>query len=133
MILEIHWDFSAVGVQGWTIFLIGWLVVFASLILLSSVFRLLPKFMNAALEQKVKVAEKRSFVNQKADLLPKNNTNETSSTLVEDETAAAIAMGLHLYFNKSNDEEVRVLTIEHGSRKYSPWNSKIYNVMNFKR
>lgn len=126
---EISWDFSNVGVQGWTIFVIGWLVVFISLILLSTVFRLLPNIMSGASKQKSKIQEKRRLANEK-----QNDTSEKKgSDVVTGELTAAIATALHMYFTDLHDDEARILKVEHKSRKYSPWNSKIYNVMNFKR
>ncbi|MDA3910833.1 MAG: OadG family protein [Bacteroidales bacterium] len=127
MIAEISWDFSLVGVQGWTIFIIGWLVVFISLILLSSLFRLLPNILTGASNQKDKMKEKRQQA--KAN----GKSEKTNSDVVTGELTAAIATALHLYFTDLHDDEARILKVEHKSRKYSPWNSKIYNVMNFKR
>lgn len=128
ILAEINWDFSAVGVQGWTIFIIGWLVVFISLILLSTVFRLLPNIMAGPAKRKAKLAEKRRLADEKA-----SQESKGSSDTVSGELTAAIAMALHMYFNDLHDDEARILKVEHKSRKYSPWNSKIYNVMNFKR
>ncbi len=130
MILEIHWDFSAVGVQGWTIFIIGWLVVFISLILLSSVFRLLPKFMKFIRKQNLKSLRKQPLATKKTTI---SQSDFSSDNDVSGELTAAIAMALHMYFNELHDDEARILKVEHKSRKYSPWNSKIYNIMDFKR
>lgn len=132
ILAEITWDSSLIGVQGWTIFVIGWLVVFIALICLSTVFRLFPKLMDAATNRKAKIQEKKRLAKE-----VKGSQNEDISSDAEDvitgELTAAIATALHMYFTDLHDDEARILRVEHKSRKYSPWNSKIYNVMNFKR
>ena len=44
--------------------------------------------------------------------------------------AAAIALALHEHAQLSRDEEIVNITIEQISRRYSPWNNRIYGVMN---
>lgn len=130
-IAKITWDFSAVGSQqGWTIFVIGWLVVFSALILLSLVFRSLPKIMEAASNRKAKKAEQKAMAAQKTTTESKEVPADGELT---GDVTAAIAFALHEYFNDLHDDEARILKVVHKSRKYSPWNSKIYNVGNFKR
>lgn len=46
------------------------------------------------------------------------------------ETNAAIGLALHLYFSELHDEETLALTINRISKRYSPWSSKIYGVIN---
>jgi hypothetical protein len=53
--------------------------------------------------------------------------------MITGELTAAIGYALHLYFSDLHDEENSTLTVVHKSRKYSPWSSKIYNVMDFRR
>lgn len=43
---------------------------------------------------------------------------------------AAIAMALHLYYGEVHDNESNVITIKRIERRYSPWSSKIYGVIN---
>ena len=42
----------------------------------------------------------------------------------------AIAMALHLYYDEVHDDESNVITIKRIERRYSPWSSKIYGVIN---
>ncbi|MDD2550263.1 MAG: OadG family protein [Bacteroidales bacterium] len=46
------------------------------------------------------------------------------------EEMAAIALALHLYQNDLHDHESLTLTMNKISRRYSPWSSKIYGMMN---
>lgn len=43
---------------------------------------------------------------------------------------AAIAMALHLFYDEVHDNESNVITIKRIERRYSPWSSKIYGVIN---
>jgi glutaconyl-CoA/methylmalonyl-CoA decarboxylase subunit delta len=51
-------------------------------------------------------------------------------TVMTGEENAAIAGALFLYFSEMHDHEKYVMTIKKVSRTYSPWSSKIYNVLN---
>jgi hypothetical protein len=42
----------------------------------------------------------------------------------------AIAMALHLFYDEVHDNESNVITIKRIERRYSPWSSKIYGVIN---
>jgi hypothetical protein len=42
----------------------------------------------------------------------------------------AIAMALHMYYDEVHDTESNVITIKRIERRYSPWSSKIYGVIN---
>jgi len=42
----------------------------------------------------------------------------------------AIAMALHMYYDEVHDMESNVITIKRIERRYSPWSSKIYGVIN---
>jgi glutaconyl-CoA/methylmalonyl-CoA decarboxylase subunit delta len=46
------------------------------------------------------------------------------------EENAAIAAALFLFFSEMHDEEKYVMTIRKVSKVYSPWNSKIYGILN---
>jgi len=54
----------------------------------------------------------------------KDNEDVTSGDI------AAIAMALHLFFDEVHDDESNVITIKRIERRYSPWSSKIYGVIN---
>ena len=104
------------------IFITGYMVVFFCLLFLSLVFKSLPT-----------VLRLRGFIKSKlARLKPANETEqdneETKNGSLSGEEAAAISMALHLYLNEMHDVENRILTITKISKRYSPWNSKIYSV-----
>lgn len=104
--------------QTWIITVVGWLIVFAALVLLIIVFSNVPRLFNIKLPKKpVKVDGS-------------ENVNTNSGYMSGDETAA-IAMALHLFFEEQHDEESNVITIKRIQRRYSPWSSKIYGVRNF--
>lgn len=42
----------------------------------------------------------------------------------------AIAMALHMFYDEIHDTESNVITIKRIERRYSPWSSKIYGVIN---
>lgn len=101
-----------VGTQNWTVVIVGILVVFAALWVLSLLFRLVPVLMNLSLKRKGAVpAETRP-----ADIS------------IEGDTNAAIAMALHLFLDENHDEESNVVTIMHRIRRYSPWSMKPYSM-----
>ncbi|MFP4664345.1 MAG: OadG family protein [Bacteroidales bacterium] len=125
---EISLDFSKIDVMAWTIFIVGWVIVFLALIILSLVFRAMPGILS--LSKKYKERKARKLKEQEA---LNNGEEAVKEGQVSGELTAAIGYALHLYFNELHDDEDRILTVVHKSRKYSPWNSKIYNVMDFKR
>lgn len=46
----------------------------------------------------------------------------------EEETAAAIALAIHMYKNELHDQESFTITLKKVSKIYSPWSSKIYTL-----
>ncbi|HKK69010.1 MAG TPA: OadG family protein [Bacteroidales bacterium] len=128
IINEISLDFSNVDVQAWTIFIAGWVIVFLALIILSTIFRAMPSVMNIG-----KKTRERKIRKEEAKRRLEAGEEPAKDGEVTGELTAAIGYALHLYFNELHDDEDRILTVVHKSRKYSPWNSKIYNVMDFKR
>jgi glutaconyl-CoA/methylmalonyl-CoA decarboxylase subunit delta len=104
------------------IFAVGYTVVFLSLAFLWFVFANLP-FLLKLKERFVAAKRKRNAV-ATAEL----KTEVLENGAISGEEAAAIAMALHLYVNEVHDVENTILTIRKISRRYSPWNSKIYSV-----
>lgn len=47
---------------------------------------------------------------------------------VNEETAAAIALAMHMYKNEMHDQESFTITLKKVSKMYSPWSSKIYTL-----
>ena len=61
----------------------------------------------------------------KSTSIEKDNSGEVPSGDI-----AAIAMALHLFYDEVHDNESNVITIKRIERRYSPWSSKIYGVIN---
>ncbi len=116
-IAKVIFDFSAVNTDNVTIFIVGYLVVFAALVLLYFVFFSLPKIL--------KIKRRRELAKKGQ---PVDGIEETDN--ISGEVNAAISMALYLYFNEAHDTESFKSTIKRVSRTYSPWSSKIYNVRN---
>lgn len=102
---------------GYTVALVGILVVFGALILLYFIFNQIPKLINMNIRSRLRREGK-------------YECSEHDDFSVEGDTSAAIATALYMYFNEMHDEESDIITIKNISKKYSPWSSKIYSVMN---
>jgi glutaconyl-CoA/methylmalonyl-CoA decarboxylase subunit delta len=100
---------------------VGYVVVFISLSILWGIFYNVPNVLHLFSTQKKKLLALRS---EKEVKLNDKNDDE----FVTGEEAAAISLAISLYINELHDVENRVLTITKISRRYSPWNSKIYSV-----
>ena len=107
---------NALTSQSVVIAVVGYFVVFMSLLLLFWLFDALPKLIY------YKSAKKRMKEGTQQD--------QNKKLTIEGETTAAISMALHLYLSEIHDEESGVLTIKKVSKAYSPWSSKIYAVRN---
>lgn len=100
---------------GYTISVVSIIVVFLALTLLVCIFTSIPKILEMSIKSKMK----------------KTGNNETAPSInIEGNINAAIAMGLHMYFNELHDEESNIITIHNAPKQYSPWSSKIYGVQN---
>lgn len=104
----------------WTITLLGYVIVFAALVLLVYVFLAVPKILNFQTRRRLKKAGK---------LTPEQEQDDNALQL-SGEVSAAIAMSLNLFFNDLHEEESNVITIKKIERRYSPWSSKIYGLNN---
>jgi len=106
---------GAVDSGGLIISLVGYLIVFLSLVSLYLVFRyVLPLFIHMNL---------RRLLRKKYGQEPPEKMPELSG-----EVNAAIAAAIYLYLEEIHDAEPDVLTIRRVSKPYSPWSSKIYGV-----
>ena len=103
---------------GWTVALVGFMIVFVALTVLVLVFLRLPKLINMSLKKK-QPQKKESHCEGKE-----------GTCSIEGNVTAAISMALHLYFNDQHDEESNIVTIKKVQKSYSPWSSKIYGVTN---
>jgi|SRR6056297_315520 len=108
-------NFSAIPGQGATIAIVGWLIVFAALVLLVIVFTQTPKLIYYKTRKKLREQSKQAEI--------------TDSDLhIPGDTSAAIALALHFYFSELHDDESNVITIKRVKKAYSPWSSKIYGL-----
>ena len=110
-------NLSAAAGSGLTVALVGWLIVFAALVLLVIVFTQIPKLIYYKTRKELKQKTKQAIV-----------TNHDLQ--VAGDVSAAISTALYLFFNEMHDDEPTVMTINRTQRRYSPWSSKINNVYN---
>ncbi len=54
--------------------------------------------------------------------------NPNISAEIHEETAAAIALAIHMYQTDLHDQESFTITLKKVSKIYSPWSSKIYTL-----
>ncbi|NOQ23867.1 MAG: hypothetical protein GQ564_00765 [Bacteroidales bacterium] len=108
-------NLSAAAGSGLTVALVGWLIVFAALVLLVIVFTQIPKLIYYKTRKELKQKTKQAIV-----------TNDDLQ--VAGDVSAAISTALYLFFNEMHDEESNVITIKHVRKEYSPWSSKIYGL-----
>ncbi|MEI6651375.1 MAG: hypothetical protein WCL42_02230 [Chlorobiaceae bacterium] len=97
----------------------GYSVVFLTFFLLALLFSMIPKilFWNV----------RRTFDNEGDDA-----KKALAGNTIPGEVSAAIGVAISLYLDELHDQETAILTIRKVGKSYSPWNSKIYNVINFK-
>jgi len=113
-------DFSAIGTNHLALAVSCYVVVFLSLFLLSLVFGVLPKLRVRKLRKKMQTAGDEA-------------NSAIAGNMVSGEVSAAIGLALSMYFEELHDQESAILTMRKVGKSYSPWNSKIYNVINFNR
>lgn len=106
--------------QGIVIAIIGYVIVFSALVLLTYVFLSIPKLIALNLRKKLRERGKKECC-------------DDSELMIQGDVSAAIALALGMHFGEMHDEQSTVLTIKKVSRTYSPWSSKIYGLRNFHR
>ncbi len=114
LINDITFDFSAVGEQGITVAVIGYLIVFLALVLSFFVFSNIPKIIYYKTRKELRKQKKQQI---------KEDDIHLSGDLT-----AAIASALYFYYNELHDPESNVITIKRVRKRYSPWSSKIYGL-----
>ncbi|MBN2669931.1 MAG: OadG family protein [Bacteroidales bacterium] len=97
--------------------IVGYLIVFVVLVLLYLVFYYIAKVIEFQARQRCKKAGKAACA-------------DAEEFNISGDVAAAISMALHLHFGELHDVETGKLTVKRVSKRYTPWNSKIYNVIN---
>ena len=105
--------------QGITIAIVGYLIVFAALVVLYFVF--------TGVSKVLLYNTKRSLA--KSGKLKNLKDNEIR---ISGEVSAALAMAVYLT-TELHDNESGVLTIKKINKVYTPWSSKIYGLRNFNR
>lgn len=120
MIAKIILDFSTVDEFAVTLAIVGYITVFASLVLMFYIYSMIPKIIDFSVRQKLRKKGKYKI------------TDKENLSMVGEENAA-IAMALHLYFSESHDEESNILTFKNVPRSYTPWSSRIYNLNEYYR
>jgi len=109
--LAISWDWSNINGFSITAGIVGILIVFGSLVLLSYIYRLLPRILT---------------FNLRSRLLRegKIKASDSSDLSIPGEVNAAISIALHLFLDETHDKESQTLTIKKVPYRYSPWNMK---------
>ena len=109
-------DFSLIDMSGIIVAVVGYLIVFFALVALYFVFFFIAKILKVLRHKRLKKQGREDCIGKEP---------------ISGELNAAISMALFLYINEQHDEESNVMTIRKISRRYSPWNSKIYGLRNF--
>lgn len=100
---------------GWEITIVGMLIVFVALALLSIFLSGMSKYL-------------RYRENKPAKIKSSENVNIKPREETSGEVSAAIALAVHLYMEEQHDFENTILTIQKVNKSYSPWSSKIYGL-----
>ena len=100
---------------GFSISLIGYLVVLLALTFLYGIYSLIPLLLD-------------QYNRYHLRLKGRHECAEKDSLDITGEEAAAIATALFYYCNELHDVESGKITIKKISKRYSPWSSKIYEV-----
>lgn len=116
--LEINFDFSNINNFSLAVAIVGYVIVFAALVLLFFVFNSMPKFINFTARRKLRKEGK---------------CEDCEVMHVEGDVSAAISMALYLYLGETHDIESDVITIKRTSKQYTPWSSKIYSTNTYFR
>ncbi|MBZ0179486.1 MAG: OadG family protein [Melioribacteraceae bacterium] len=103
--------------DGILISIVGYLIVFASLLVLSIFISRLKNILTLHQRKKLKASGHRAADYEDLD--------------VSEEINAAIGMALYLHFAEAHDFENTVLTIKRVQKPYSPWSSKLYGLRQY--
>jgi len=112
-------DLSAITSGHLALAVTGYSVVFLSLFLLALLFSVIPKMLSWNIRRKYDPKED-------------DTISALAGKTIPGEVSAAISVAISLYLNELHDQDTAILTIKKVGKSYTPWNSKIYNVINFK-
>lgn len=107
-------DWNLILQDGLIITVVGYVIVFSSLVVLYFVFTYLARVMAF-------------FIRKRLERQGKPFKGKGNDMMVTGDVGAAIALALFLY-TELHDEESNIITIRRVSRTYSPWSSKIYSM-----
>jgi hypothetical protein len=118
ILISISFDPGNISMQEIIIAVVGYVIVFTVLLSLYYIFNNLKKVINLNIRNRLKKQGKH------------HSLKDDDNLHVTGDESAAISMALFLYFEQFHDEEDHILTIKRISKKYSPWSSKIYGILN---
>ncbi|MDZ7766445.1 MAG: OadG family protein [Melioribacteraceae bacterium] len=118
MLPELTFTLDNITGDSLIISVLGYSIVFMSLLFLFITFMNLAKLIKYRTNKKLKAEGK---------LKEENSTEESLSG----EVTAAISMALMLHFREVHDYENTVITIKKVQKPYSPWSSKIYGLRQY--
>ena len=107
---KITWHWSSITSSTIMMALVGIVVVFIALLLLSVIYSYLPDILNLKFKRNYKKSQGRAPTKEEID--------------VPGEINAAIGAAIHLYFNEAHDFENTTLTINREVKRQSPWSDK---------
>jgi len=102
---------------GIIISVVGYLVVFVALFLLSVIITNFQKVLELKQRKKLKATGHKAA-----------DADELS---ISGEVSAAISTALYLHFEEKHDLENTILTIKRVQKTYSPWSSKLYGLREY--
>jgi len=106
--------------SAYIIAIVGYVIVFAALLVLYFVFSNLPKLLTFI----TKLQFKKNKDNKDCDKCGEYITGQEN---------AAIATAIFLFFNELHDDESSRMTIKKVKKDYSPWSSRVYTINSFQR
>lgn len=117
IISVINFDFTDISTESIIIAVVGYIIVFSALLIMYYIFNNLKKLINVNIKIKLRKQGKHQHLKSNGDLY------------LPGDVSAAISISLFLYYEQFHDEEDYILTIKKISKRYSPWSSKIYGIM----
>lgn len=114
---DLHFTLENITQDSLIITVLGYTIVFLSLLFLFVVFLNITKIINYNVRKKLKESGKL--------------TEENNEVSISGEVTAAISMALVLHFREVHDFESTIITIKKVQRPYSPWSSKIYGLRQY--
>lgn len=114
---DLHFTWENITQDSLIITVLGYTIVFLSLLFLFVVFLNITKIINYNVRKKLKESGKL--------------TEENNEVSISGEVTAAISMALVLHFREVHDFESTIITIKKVQRPYSPWSSKIYGLRQY--